>query len=141
VIPVEYRAYKAGPDTAFLFSAWIGSYRDSPWAGTLPQHLATPVHKATINQLLARGMRVVMAVNPDDADQILGFIAYEPGVLHYIFVKDVFRRQGIAGGLLALAGFDRDQQLTYTFRTADVAKLKCSREHRPELARRKPKAA
>lgn len=129
-------------DTAFLYAAWIGSYEKSPWAGVLPQHAAYTIHKATIAQLFARGMAVSMAVNPDDHDQIIGFIAYEPGrlnessLLHFVFVKDLFRRSGVAIQLLAFANFDRNN-LLHTFRTADARYLGKRMVHKPGLARRK----
>jgi hypothetical protein len=53
-----------------------------------------------------------------------------------VFVKDPFRGQSVAGGLLKLAGFKRTEPLVHTFRTADLSKLKrCV--HRPGFARRK----
>jgi hypothetical protein len=129
------RPYNPATDLQFLFSAWIGSYRDSPWAGCLPSHLGYSVWKATINQLIARGMQITMAANPDDPDQLLGFIAYEPGLLHYVFCKDIFRRSGVASFLMADAKLDR-QNLLCTFRTADARYLG-HLTHRPALARRK----
>jgi GNAT superfamily N-acetyltransferase len=133
---IAFRPYNPATDLQFLFKAWISSYEKSPWAGTLPQHLSYSVHKATINQLIARGISVTMAVNPEDPDQILGFVAAEPGLLHYIFVKDLFRRQGVASKLMASANFDRSQPLLHTFRTPDARYLG-KLIHRPGLARRK----
>src|SRR5690606_22906505 len=66
MLPLAFRAYRPGPDTAFLFSAWIGSYRTSDRAGTIPDDIAYAIHKASIHRLLQRGMQVTMAVNPED---------------------------------------------------------------------------
>lgn len=131
-----FRPYNPTTDVAFLYAAWIGSYEKSPWAGVLPGHAAYSIHKATIALLLQRGMKVTMAVNPDDDQQILGFIAREPGLLHFVFVKDMFRQQGIASALLTSAGFDRTQPLLHTFRTLDARYLG-RLVHKPGLARRK----
>jgi hypothetical protein len=131
-----FRPYAPATDLPFLFKAWISSYEKSPWAGTIPSHLGYDIHKATIHQLLLRGMKVTMAVNPDDDQQILGFLAHEPGLLHYVFVKDLFRRQGVATKLLADANFDRTQPLLTSFRTPDAGYLG-KLVHRPGLARRK----
>jgi GNAT superfamily N-acetyltransferase len=138
VIQVAFRPYRPSTDIGFLFAAWIGSYKTSDWAGVVCDHVTYAIHKATINQLLARGMKVVMAVNPDDEDQILGFVAYEVGpVLHFCFVKDVFRRQGVAKQLLEAAGIDRTGPVFHTFRTDDARYLGRRLRHRPEFARRK----
>jgi GNAT superfamily N-acetyltransferase len=130
------RPYHAATDLNFVFKAWISSYERSPWAGTIPAHLTYDIHKATIIQLMQRGMRITMAVNPDDHNQILGFLAHEPGLVHYLFVKDLFRRQGVASNLLASANFDRTAPLLTSFRTPD-AKYLGKLLHRPGLARRK----
>lgn len=135
---IAFRAYLPKTDIGFLFSSWIGSYEGSPWAGTIPQHLSTAIHKATIMQLMQRGMKIVMAVNPDDDDQILGFIAYESSgpILHYVFVKSLLRGEGVAKALLAFAGFSPDGPVFHTFRTPDLNKLR-RMVHRPGFARRK----
>jgi hypothetical protein len=102
----------------------------------LADHAAYAIHKVAIVQLLARGMKVVMAVNPSDPDQIIGWIAFEPGLLHFVFVKDILRRSGVAKQLMASANFDPSQPVLHTFRTPD-AKYLGKLVHRPRLARRK----
>jgi hypothetical protein len=135
-IPVALRAMRPS-DEPFVYAAWIGSYRTSAQAGVVPNHLFYAVTKAAVKQLLARGMRVVLAVNPDDDDQLLGFVAYEPGVLHYIFVKDLVRRCGVATALLAFAGFQSDAPVLHTFWTPDARFIGERRIHRPDIARRR----
>lgn len=132
------RAYDQATDLSFLFKAWLSSYRKSERAGVIPDHLFYPVHKAAINQLIARGMRITMAVSPDDRDQILGFIAYEPGpILHYIFVKDFVREQGVASLLLASANFAPDGPIFHTYWTSDLKRRFKNTVHKPGFARRK----
>lgn len=136
-LPIAIRAYDAATDLPFVYKAWISSYQTSDWAGVIPQHVAYSIQKVVINQLLARGMRITMAVNPDDRDQILGFVAYEAGpVIHYVFVKDFVRRRGTAKLLLASAGISPDGPVFITHRTAD-AKYLGNIVHKPGLARRK----
>lgn len=136
-LPLFFRPYDPDTDLHFVYRSWVNSYRDSEWAGCLPQHLSYPVYSAAITQLLKRGMRITMAVNPDDRDQILGFIAFEPGLLHYVFVKSIFRRQGVATSLMACANFDRSAgPVLGTFRTHDARHLGAI-VFKPHLARRK----
>ncbi len=139
-LPVAIRAYRPDGDMPFVYKAWITSYRTSDRAGTVPDHVFYALTKIAINQLLARGMKIALAVSPDDDDQILGFIAYEaPGpVLHYCFVKDMFRRQGVASLLTAYANFAPDGPLFCTHWTEGAA-LWLGRRlvHRPGFARRK----
>ena len=137
MLPIALRAYDPATDRNFVFQSWINSYRNSDRAGVLPDHVFYPLHKIVINQLLARGMKITMAVSPDDRDQILGYIAYEPSVLHFVFLKDFVRRQGAASLLLASAHFDRTKPIFHTHWTADVKYLGKHMVHRPGFARRK----
>lgn len=52
--------------------------------------------------------------SPEDEDQIIGWIAYDKECIHYCYVKQVFRKYGIAKKLIANAnkGFT-----TYTHHT------------------------
>jgi hypothetical protein len=139
MLPLAIRAYDALTDRNFVYKAWISSFERSEWAGVMPAHVFYDLHKITINQLIARGMKIAMAVNPDDDQQIIGFLAYEPGLVHYCFCKDPFRQQGVASLLLAYANFDRSRPILASFRTDDARYLSKGRtlRHRPELARRK----
>lgn len=130
-----FRPYEASTDAPFVFRSWISSFERSPWAGVIPSHVFYDLTKIAINQLIARGTQIILAVNPDDDQQILGFVAFEKDLLHYCFVKDVFRRSGIATQLMAFANLDRSH-LLHTFRTHD-AKYLGKLVHRPGLARRK----
>lgn len=118
--PLAFRAYR-GSDASFVYSAWINSYKDSERAGIIPDHVFYGVTKTVVNSLMARGMQIILAVNPDDDDQLVGFIAYEPSVLHYCFVKDIFRRTGVAKALLEFA--DLGNPTACTFWTSDAKYL------------------
>ncbi len=119
---------------------WIGSYRRSKWAGTLPNNKFPEYMGESIRQLLARGSNCLLACNPDNPTQILGFLVTEKTsrneeVVHYLFVKDIYRKMGISKGLLAEAGLKQDGSVFYTHKTA------YSKHYRgkwvPEIARRK----
>lgn len=70
---------------------------------------------------------------------MLGFIAFEEAavpVLHYVYVKPVFRGEGIFPSLLEAAGISEGQSFLYTFRTPDCRRFKGG-SHCPAIARRK----
>lgn len=78
--------------------------------------LFQPLFDAVMTKLLARGA-VLVAVNPDDDDQIFGFVAYEPGeppVVHCVAVKRDFQRRGIARALLDRAGVSFERPALYS---------------------------
>lgn len=137
-MPIAIRAYEPSTDRNFVYKAWISSYRGSDRAGVIPDNVVYALTRITINQLINRGMKIAMAVSPDDPDQILGFIAWEaPGpILSYLFVKDLFRRQGVATLLKAYANFAPGQPVFHTFWTPDVKHLGKT-VHVPGFARRK----
>jgi hypothetical protein len=138
-LPVAIRAYEPEPDGPFVYKSWIESYRNSKRAGVVPGHVFYALHKIAINQLLSRGMHIAMAVNPDDRDQVLGFIAWEsPGpILHYCFTKSIFRRQGVASLLTAYANFAPEGPIFCTHWTPMTKHLGEVVVHCPEFARRK----
>lgn len=61
----------------------------------------------TIKRVMARqSCRGLVAGPEGDPELVLGFVLFEPGVLHSLYVKAAFRRQGIAKALLQAANLD-----------------------------------
>lgn len=58
-----------------------------------------------INALLERARFLVLA-QEDDPEHVYGWICYEPGVAHYVYIKTPFRRMGFARELVEAAGLD-----------------------------------
>lgn len=89
-------------DRAFVFSSWLKSYRDSMplvWNGTYyaGQH-------SLIERLLDDAQTQVVVASPIDDDlTILGWaVRSKPSTLralHYVYVKEAFRRMGIGASL------------------------------------------
>jgi len=48
--------------------------------------------------------KFVLAVDPEDAQHILGWLCHEGPSVHYVYVKSTYRGQGLARSLLAAAG-------------------------------------
>jgi hypothetical protein len=86
-------------DEAVIMRAWlVGCRKGGDWPRRVPEAKYYREHKRTVMGLLARS-RTLVACNPDRPGQVLGFICYADWVLHWIYVKQMFRRNGIAGHL------------------------------------------
>ncbi len=141
-MPVSFREWR-DEDRAFVMDSWLRSYRSSKWAGITPNHLYFDVTRVCINQLLDRGAKILIAHAPTSEDAIIGFLCYEQlkngeVAVHYCYVKDPYRRAGVASRLIARVYTDHEKPLYYTFRTDFAKYFKGIRlGFAPEIARRK----
>lgn len=137
---ISLRTVEPG-DMPFVWDSWLRSYRESPWAGVIPNNLYREVTQAVITELRARGAIITLAVRRDDPNEILGYVCHErvPGgvAVHYVFIKDAVRRQGLASELLSHARLSWPQgtRKFYTFRTR-AASYFPDWKHEPAIARR-----
>lgn len=96
-------------DVAFIFNSWLKSNRSS----ALVQGVSNPVYFAQ-HHLLVEGLvktcKVVVASNADDTTQIFGYIVHDSvegmPVVHYVYVKQPYRRLGLGALLLEHAQID-----------------------------------
>jgi hypothetical protein len=104
-----------------VFDAWANSFRKSPWAGVVPNHLWPQTSRAMINDILARGARVLVAAVPlETGRRVAGYSVSEPdkNVLHWLFVKQDFRLPGLQLGTQLLnETCPGNEPWTYTCRT------------------------
>lgn len=109
----------------FIYDSWARSYRKSPWAGTIPNHLWDQVSRAASSELLTRSRVIVGVVDlpslgdpgasaqwdeaaelvrttsaPAPLRRVLCYSVSEPGVLHWLYVKRDARRLGYGRRLL-----------------------------------------
>lgn len=121
-------------DGRFIRDAWRESYFDAHAAGALDRETYHVAYRAAIPNIIARaGGKVLVATLDVDDDEILGFAAYERGahqhrkqrctapVLHYVYVKNAYRRFGVARKLLGAA--ELGDRFEHTFKTADFAAI------------------
>lgn len=127
-----------------IFDSWANSFRKSPWAGCIPNHLYDTVSRATIDGILNRGARVTCAVVdlPEGGRRVVGYSVSEParGILHWIYVKRDYRKMNIGGELLRFTAdhIPPGVRRTYTHRTLASARfLGDTWEHDPVPARTK----
>ncbi len=113
-----------------IYDAWAQSFRKSPWAGCVPNHLWDQVSRACASEILSRGARVIVAVQDleDGTRRVLGYSVSEPDIrtLHWLFVKRDYRRTvGVGRALLAetVKDWDASKRWTYTHRTASAPRF------------------
>jgi len=121
-------------EVAFVYDAWLQSWRQSKYAGVIPNHLYYDTQRTAIAELAARGATFLVA---ELNGELLGFACGEEKdgktVLHYIYVKDAFLRKGVEERLLAALPGSKPGWITYAL--AAFIKDK-SWKHAPEIARR-----
>jgi GNAT superfamily N-acetyltransferase len=110
-------------DLALVFSSWL---RSMPPARDVSRDVHFRGQHALIEAILARpGALLRVACVPDDPEVILGWACVEhaphdasghPSLVHFAYVKDAFRRRGIARALLA----DVAPRCRYTHRPHSV---------------------
>jgi len=97
-LPIVIRPMQPG-DVPLVLNSWLKSYRDCPasWGTSNDAYFRT--QKAVISKLMTR-CNVAIASDPQDDDQIFGWLAWEDSkddiVVHYIYVKSLFQRMGVA---------------------------------------------
>jgi hypothetical protein len=112
----EFRPPEAS-DLNFILSSWAESFRKSPWSGALSDKLYFDSCRAHVEEVLSRPTcQVLCLVAPGEKPphDILGYACWQPGVLHYVYVKHLFRKTGIAKSLLSRIGITGG---IYTFKT------------------------
>lgn len=89
-------------DFNFIISSWLRSYRNSPFAKGLSNEKYYNQQPAVCMQLM-NASTVLIACSPDEPKHILGYIVAQrapngaEGVwVHYCYVKELYRRMGVA---------------------------------------------
>jgi hypothetical protein len=115
-------------DVNFIFSSWLKSYRLSSFAKQISNAVYFPEQHKLIENLLKSSV-VLVACNIEDPDQVYGWVCATKIMsvycLHYIYIKQQFRKFGIARFLMQTSGHNPDIIGLYTHHTnvmADMAK-------------------
>ena len=138
--PIQYRA-ATKDDLRFILSSWARSYthRRKPPEGMSMKGYRAGV-RVTIADILRRPTtRAVIACNPLNASLIWGFSVFEDGptaVLHYCYVKEVFRGNGIGTELTRLARNGRPGHLRISYRTPACCRFLPEAQYEPRLLRK-----
>lgn len=113
-------------DVPFVYNSWLKSYRDSPMVKSIPNTIYYAEHHKVIENLLKQtNCLAAVACNPEDANQIYGYIVGEmiekALCVHWVYCKHPFRGNGIAKALFQWIG--ESTANTYTHRVKNVEKL------------------
>lgn len=103
-------------DKNFVYSTWLNNFKHSSYfAKRIKPSIFFKGHQAVIDTLFLKSQFKVFIAHPrGDEDTILGYIACEPNeptVVHFTFVKDAFRRMGVAGALYKHTGVNWDKMI------------------------------
>lgn len=98
-------------DVSFLFSSWLKSNRKGTFCNFVDDTIYYNEQHKLVERLLLTS-KVLMAVDPSDAGNILGYIVYETidniMVIHYAYTKHTYRCMGVFNALFAATGHDRN---------------------------------
>ena len=114
---------KARPDDqAYIASTWLRSMTHGRATATDAER------RAAIDKVLDHNItRVLVACDPKAEHRIRGWLCYAPlivaRVVHYLYVRDGWRKQGIARALMEHAKLLDDRPLLYTHKGPDWASL------------------
>lgn len=89
-------------DIPFVYSTWLRSYKhSSPVTRCIRSDAFYAGHQKILDSILSsEGVTVVIACDREDLNLIFGFLAYEPEIVHFVYIKKPFRKMGIAKKLL-----------------------------------------
>lgn len=115
-------------DRAFVISTWSRSFKLSHSAGLISSESWPVVMHAELEKILERdGARVVIATDVGDRDFFFGWIAADTSglvpVLLYAYVKEPYRRRGIARQLFTAIGIDPSHYFVYVCRGPSFGQL------------------
>jgi len=107
---------------------WSSSYKKSHYAGLIWHEDWASVMHPQISNALDRGfVDVILAFDEDDPDFLYGFIAGDMServpVVYYCYVKEPYRKGGIARGLFGALGVDPAKYFVYVCKTGIVSTL------------------
>lgn len=135
VLTAAVRDYDAAVDMPFVYNSWMNSYRDFA-RHAFPNEPAYSVYRRTrarLDALIKRGAELKIACDPDNTTIILGYACAELPVLHYVYVKEAYRRQGIALTLLNACGLSSANIIPCSHWTSFAEQIAAKR---PSLLRR-----
>ena len=107
-------------DQSFILSSWLKSNRDGPLTSFLCNHDYYDFYNKLVLKTFSR-CPVLVAFVSEVPEEIAGWICYEEVfdevkklIVHYIYVKPIYRKVGVARMLLNAAGFDGKEEITAT---------------------------
>lgn len=133
---VVFRPASTDADRTFVVASWLFSFKKSHSAGLICVDDWITVMDPQLKRILDRdGTSTVIACDKDDPDYFYGWIAGDVSeavpVVFYCYVKEPYRRTGIAHGLFSALGVNPDGHFVFVCRPASNS---------TELLRKVPRA-
>jgi ribosomal protein S18 acetylase RimI-like enzyme len=105
-------------DQAFIYNSWLKAYRNSKLTREWPNEIYYKAQAKAITQIFFAA-KTIIACSAEDKSQIYGYIVFqkvsETQIVHFLYVKQVFRRLGIGKSLVEKAfGEQTDEQEIHT---------------------------
>jgi len=93
-------------DYPLIYSSWLKSFADADQARLVTKSVYYQEHHALIDKLIAKKALFFVACSKHDDDHVYGWIcvnlASKPQVVHYVYVKQIYRKIGIANYLMEM---------------------------------------
>ncbi len=89
-------------DLNFILATWLrGLYYGNDWFHKIFKETFFKNYQIVIEKIMQRpGIKVHVCCLKEDPHVILGYSVIEPGILHWVFVKQAWRKIGIARDLI-----------------------------------------
>ena len=110
---ITYRLYK-DEDKGFVFSSYLKSFRDEVKMGTSNYYKQ---QHSKFEELMDKATCLI-AVHPVNQNDIFGWALVSKGdkeaIIHYVYVKRIYRNFGIGTGLLSQFGLHWKENIVFT---------------------------
>lgn len=96
--PLSWR-YATEADLRFVRASWFESYRKG---GHAPD-VAFPTYREGMGRIIERCLQAgatLVAFLPEVPDEVIGWACFTSTALHYVYVKQAYRRLGVAREIL-----------------------------------------
>ena len=90
-------------DGSFIIDSWVREAREHYPANLVDKSLFYNEEKEIVKVLISKSL-ILIACNPEDPEQIYGYMVFEKvadiPIIHFLYVKLLFRENGIARHLI-----------------------------------------
>lgn len=113
-------------DVPFIFNSWLRCYRHSRNTQGCENPVYFAQHHILIEGLCKRA-NILIACDEKNPAEIYGYICSETiedvMVIHFMYIKEMYRKFGVGSFLAETAGFKKDAPIFYTHRTFNAQDL------------------
>lgn len=103
----------------FIYATWLNNYKHYSSLGKSCRTSVFFFEYANVLDAILDRSFVLIACFPDTPTVILSYLVYEPHTIHYVFTKEVYRKNGIAMSLFlkAFSTLGQSGPIDFTHRT------------------------